>query len=651
MIPMNLIRMQARQVSKVSSWGESSKHVLFVFMVLITIPGMSSAAEASSETSSETSPEIASETLSGYWTFGIRNVDVSGSKEKYRQHVNLDNGMWLSAFGLVIKPQEKTAFTPDRIEIMAANLGSEPYQNFRIGVRKYGSYRFSYARQKSEYFYQDIMLDPVDEDPYMSNGGDYHHFDFDRVRDQLDFNVQLNDNAKLFLKLDQYTKQGDSTTVFGIDREEFELEQPVDQKLKNYNIGFEYRWKQSAVTFNQRWRDFNNEVEVFLLDPSEGSDSTAPTQLDNFFLQQPYGYDSSETQLNFISRPTDSLTLQANVLYADLDMDLDSTETATGINFMGEVLHYNHSAEGQSMRTIHQLYLSSAYVFTDYIKFIASIRDQDLEQNSELNLAGVSSENQWNIDSTTFAIGVETIISNNWTLTGGLTIESRETTYDPSFVSSGLYANEESKNDGYYLMLAYRPQNGLILTASAENNITEDPYTLSSPTDSQHLRLSAVYKWNSGFKFSSAYVWRNIKNEHSGWQANSKQTNLRLSYFNDPFTISFGTSIVDLDRSIDQLVTGGFVQVLFPINYRADADFWDGLIQWKINSIANLMASYRNYDNKGNFAVKRKDARFGINFELPRNYSLGANYRNIDYQEDFEDFDAKILEITFGGRW
>ena len=597
---------------------------------------LSMAAVNAEETTAETN------TSSGYWEIGLRATDVDGSDHKYRQHINLDNGLWLSAFGWVFKPEEKSAFTPDRIEVSASDLGSEPYQNFRLGVRKYGSYRFSYERQKSDYFYSDLLIDPADENPNASNGGDFHHFDYDRVRDQLKFDVNLNDNAKFILDLNQYTKQGDSTTVFGVDREEFELEQPIDQKLVNYNIGFEYDWKKSAMTFNQRWRDFDNQAAVYLLNPSEGSHPSDPTRLDNYFLEQPYGYNSRETQVNFTMRPSDSWQFQANALYADLDMDLNSSEVALGTDYLGQLLQFNITGEGQSMRTIRQLFISAGYAFTDRIRLTASLREQDLDQNSAIDLDGVYSENQWHI---------ETIINNNWTLTGGLSTEDRETSYDPDSLNSGLFANEDTQNEGYYLILGYRPKNGLSLTVSAENNVIDDPYTLSSPTDSQNFRLNAAYKWDSGFKFSSAYVWRKSENDVSGWEASSQQTNLKLTYAKDPLTLSLGTTFVDLERNIDQLVTAGFIQVLFPIYYQADADFWDGSISWKISPRTHFMSSYRHYDNSGSFVVKRNDARLGFNFDLQNNYSMGANYRNIDYQEDYESFDAEILEITFGGRW
>ena len=593
----------------------------------------------------------ASETITGYYEFGFRDVDLDGSEAKYKQHINLDSGLWLSGFGLVIKPKENTALTPDEIEIMASNLGGEPYQNLSIGIRKYGSYRFIYKRQKSEYFYQDILIDPADENPQMSNGGDFHHFDFDRVRDQLGFDFQLTDRIKLLMDLNQYTKKGESTTVFDIAREEFELEQPIDQKLKNYKVGFEYSWDNATMKLNQRNRDFYNDVDVFLQGTSEGSDPVSPTQLDSFILEQPYGYDSNETQMNVNFRPSDSLVLQADVLYANLNMDVDSLEMATGIDFTGNPLNTNIAGDGRSQRTIRQLYIGGEYAFTERFRLTASLRDQELEQNSNLNLAAVMSDGKWLVDNTSVALALDTIINKYWTLSGGVTIEDRQIFYDEFSNNPDQNINEESQYDGYFLTVRYRPSNGLSFNLTADENIIDDPFTLSSAKNSRNYRLGLGYKWDKGFNFSSTYAWRYRDNDLSGWEANSKQTNLRLSYNKNPISLSIGAALVDVDRSIDQIVTAGSVQAFFPIAYHADSDFLDGMIRWKLNNKINLMSSYRHYDNSGSFIVKRNDARFGVHIDLPKNYDMNVSFRKIDYKEDYESFDAGIWELKFGQRW
>ena len=593
----------------------------------------------------------AADTFTGHVSVGGRNVDVDGDEGKYRQHVNLDSGARLFDFGIVFEPGEQGNATPDRVEASATGLGGDPYQNIRFGVRKYGTYRFTYERRESEYFYEDILIDPADENPNASNGGDFHHFDFDRVRDSVDFDVQLTDKAKLLLGFDQYTKKGDNTTVLDIEREEFELEQPVDQTLKNYDIGFEYRWDRAAITLNQRFREFDNDVEMFLPGASEGSAPGAPTRLDSFFLEQPYGYDSQETQAGLTLRLTDRWDVQADLLYADLDMDVDSLESADGLDFLGNPLQTSIEGVGSSNRTINQLYLSTGYALTDSVRLTASVRDQHLDQDSDLDLDGAAGVSDWTIDSTAVMLGVETIVFDDWTLSAGWTTEQRDTDYDQAFDGNGRAADEKSDSDGYYLMVGYRPGSRLSLSFSAEDNSIDDPFTLASPTDSRRYRLRAGYNWDMGLKLSAAYAWRKNENDHSDWQAKSEQADLRLTYSIDPITVSLGASFVDLDRSIDQLVTGGPRQLLFPVRYDADSDFWDGLVRWHVIERVDVMASYRRYENDGSFEVKRDDARVGVDVKLSGNYTLGGTYRNIDYDEDFESFDADIWELSFGLRW
>ena len=594
---------------------------------------------------------FAADTFSGHVSVGGRNVDVDGDESKYRQHVNLDSGARLFDFGIVFEPDERGIGTPDRIEASATGLGGDPYQNLRFGVRKYGTYRFTYERRESEYFYEDLLIDPADENPNSSNGGDFHHFDFDRVHDSVDFDVQITDRAKLLLGFDQYTKKGDNTTVLDIEREEFELDQPVDQTLKNYDIGFEYRWDRAAVTFNQRFREFDNDVEMFLPGASEGSAPGAPTRLDSFFLEQPYGYDSQETQAGLTLRPTDRWDVQVDVLYADLDMDVDSLETPDGLDFLGNPLQTPIEGVGSAERTISQIYLSTGYAITDRVRLTASVRDQHLDQDGDLDLAGADGASDWTIDSTAVSLGVETVILDDWTISGGWTTEQRDTDYDQSFDGAGRNADEETDSDGYYLIVGYRPGSRLSLSFSAESNSIDDPFTLASPTDSRRYRLRAGYRWDMGLKLSAAYAWREHENDHSDWEAKSEQTDLRLTYSTDPVTVSLGASFVDLDRSIDQRVTAGTLQVLYPISYEASSDFWDASVRWHVLERVDAMASYRRYDNDGSFDVKRNDARLGIDVDLPGSYVAGATWRNVDYDEDYESFDADIWELMFGLRW
>lgn len=593
----------------------------------------------------------AADPISGHLSVGGRNVSVAGDDAKFKQQVNLDSGARLFDFGFVYEPAGTGSTVPDRIEAAASGLGGDPYQSLRLGVRKYGSYRFTYERSQSDYFYEDIFLDPADESATRSNGGDYHHFDFQRIRDSADLDVQLTDQAKLLVGFDQYTKKGDRTTVLDLSREEFEMDQSIDETLQNYDIGLVYDWNRASVRVNQRWRQFDNDVHIFLPGASEGSAPGAPTRLDSFFLEQPYGYDSRETQAGLTLRPTDRWDVQADVLYADLDMDVDAVESVIGLDYLGNPLPTPLAADGASNRTIRQVYLSTGYALTGRLRLTASIRDQHLDQDTDLDFASSTGVSDWKIDNTTFALGMEAVLRDDWTVSGGWTTQKRDTDYDQSTDGLGRSADEETQADGYYLVVAYRPGNAFSASFSAEDNSIDDPFTLSSPTDSRRYRLRAAYRWDNGLGVSAAYAWRKHENDDSGWEAKSEQADLRLTYSMDVLSVSVGASFVDLDRSIDQQVQAGTRQLLFPISYSADSDFWDGTLRWHLLERVDLLGSYRQYENDGSFKVSRDDARLGVDVRLTPIYSLGMNYRNIDYNEDFESFDADIWEMSIGLRW
>ncbi|MEZ5553263.1 MAG: hypothetical protein R3E82_20450 [Pseudomonadales bacterium] len=593
----------------------------------------------------------AADPISGHLSVGGRNVSVAGDDAKFKQQVNLDSGARLFDFGFVYEPAGTGSTVPDRIEAAASGLGGDPYQSLRLGVRKYGSYRFTYERSQSDYFYEDIFLDPADESATRSNGGDYHHFDFQRIRDSADLDVQLTDQAKLLVGFDQYTKKGDRTTVLDLSREEFEMDQSIDETLQNYDIGLVYDWNRASVQVNQRWRQFDNDVHIFLPGASEGSAPGAPTRLDSFFLEQPYGYDSRETQAGLTLRPTDRWDVQADVLYADLDMDVDAVESVIGLDYLGNPLPTPLAADGASNRTIRQVYLSTGYALTGRLRLTASIRDQHLDQDTDLDFASSTGVSDWKIDNTTFALGMEAVLRDDWTVSGGWTTQKRDTDYDQSTDGLGRSADEETQADGYYLVVAYRPGNAFSASFSAEDNSIDDPFTLSSPTDSRRYRLRAAYRWDNGLGVSAAYAWRKHENDDSGWEAKSEQADLRLTYSMDVLSVSVGASFVDLDRSIDQQVQAGTRQLLFPISYSADSDFWDGTLRWHLLERVDLLGSYRQYENDGSFKVSRDDARLGVDVRLTPIYSLGMNYRNIDYNEDFESFDADIWEMSIGLRW
>jgi predicted porin len=597
----------------------------------------------------------ASATFNGHVSVGYREVDVSGDEGKYRQHVNLEDGARLFDLGLVIQPgrdADSPAAMPDRVELNASGLGGDPYQSARLRVQRYGSYRFTYDHRSSDYFYEDLLLAPEDASVEQSTGGDFHHFDFERNRDTLALDLDLSQRAKLSLGFARYDKNGDSTTVLDVEREEFELDKPIDESLDRYDLGFTYDWDHVTVTVGQTWQEYDNDSQIFLPGFSPGSEPTEPTSLDLFFLDQPYGFTSSDQRLSVQVRPSSRWIVELDARAGDLDLDMKATERAQGTDYEGRPFDREDTGEADVDRKTLLLDASVAYLVNDRIQLNAGVRRYDLEQDGTVLFGETAGTNAWDIETTGFELGVDMAVTTTLTLSGGWSTEKRETVVSHSNDGPDETNEVDTDRDGFFARLSYRPNRRAQVTLSFADDRIDDPYTLASATDAQRYRARASYRWDNGLTVSASYRHTDYENDNTGWISESRQSDIRLTHASERLTVSVGASFVELEREVDQLVTGGFRQDLFAISYGADADFWDGAVRWHVTDQVDLTASYRAYDNEGSFRVDRDDVRAGVEFMLPADYALMLSYRNVDYNEDdLESFDVDVWELALKFRW
>jgi hypothetical protein len=210
----------------------------------------------------------------------------------------------------------------------------------------------------------------------------------------------------------------------------------------------------------------------------------------------------------------------------------------------------------------------------------------------------------------------------------------------------------KTSRDGFYALVTYRPGSRWNVSFSAEDNGIDNPYTLASPTDATRYRVRGVYRWDMGLSLTGTYTYRKNRNDESSWSSKTGQADVRLSYQSGPLTASLGASFVEIDRSMNQLVTGGSRQDLFLIRYDADADTVDGSIRWAVRERLTISASVRDYDNEGSFAVARQDARIGARIGLGSGFGLDLSYRYVNFDEDdLEDFEADLWQASLIFDW
>ncbi len=323
--------------------------------------------------------------FTGLFQIGFRSVDVNGSQNKFDEDINLEDGPRLFRLEVNYIPEDELRKFADRVMIDVNNYGGDPFETLSLSVEKFGRYDFSYDRRKSAYFYEDIIL-PVDQagDPALARAGDFHHFDLDRVHDRADFKVWLNDKATFNFGLNRYTRRGDSTTTLDISRDEFEFDKPVDESLNDYLGSFSYSWEKATLVLEQRYRDFDNPVELFLPGQSLGEDPNDATVLDFYFLNQPYDFTSNDSIVRLIAEPNRNLIVRAQADFQSLDLDLRADETGAGTAFNGQPLEIDSEGAGEVDRDMDLFDVDLTYLVGTNWAINFAVRQYTLDQTGTL---------------------------------------------------------------------------------------------------------------------------------------------------------------------------------------------------------------------------------------------------------------------------
>ena len=595
----------------------------------------------------------------GGFQVGYRSVNVDGSEDKYRQHLNLEDGPRLFNLNFELTPTGEMRGLFDRVELDMTNLGGDPFETLRFSIQKFGRFSLKYDRLKSTYFYDDIILPVPLSDPALSNAGDLHAFNFDRVHDRVNFNLSLSHAAQLDFGFDRFSKKGHSTTTIDIERDEFELDKPIDETMSDYSVAFQYSWPRVTLVLEGRVRDYENAVEMFLPGFSEGENPENATELGYYFLDNPYDLRAVIPSLKLVARPTDRFNIKFYAAVEDLTMDIEAHEEALGTTWQGEPYESSASGEGGIDRKSYLYDLDLDYRFFDWFAVVLGARQRDLDQSGEMVFDETDGTGDWTMNTTSLHLGLQFDIGTRFSVTGGVRSESRDVESDWSHADNGAEETKQTDHTGYFMTLGWRPTKELRVSARVDDSSYDNPFTLTSPSSKLSYRIAAQWSRPTGFSVSGVIRGLEVDNDLSGWNVQSKTANLRLGYRLPGLSLSAGYTFIDVERQIDQTVTtlpgfGGGEELFFPIFYRADSDFIDARIVWAAATRLKIGGQARWYDNAGSFAVATQDLRAFVEFGFGKGYVAHLGYRDVDYDEvdyNWDDYRAKITELSVGYRW
>lgn len=589
--------------------------------------------------------------LTGSASLGARSVDVTGTDAKYREDVNLDDGLRLFGMQLRYAPRVGEGRV-DRIELDADNLGGDPYESVRLDVRKYGAYHFKLDRRRSEYFYDDTILPAALASVSGSTGGDFHTFDFERIRTNASLDVDVTPATRISLGLERQTRTGESSTTLSLERDEFDVEKPLDESLNGLSFGVQHAWKRVTLIVDEQMRDFENTSELFLPGASAGRNETDAAELQFFRFDQSYDYTSRSHGLRVLAEPTARLDVRVGWRLEDIELDFRGDEQASGTGATGVPFETSRTGPGEVGRDIEIADLALGFAATERVRLVGALRRSTLEQDGALALGPNAGASDWRIATDGYELGAEVAVSPILTVAAGWSREARTSVYGWLYDAVAAGGRHDTDRDGYFARLSLALAGGLALTASVEDNSIDDPFTLASPTSSVRYNVTVRRRWRNGLSVSGSYRNTDVDNDQSNWLADTEQATVRLMYQRPRLQISTGYTRVDLARSVEQAVTAGTRVTVFPIDYAAASMLRDASAYWRLNDRFSIGGELRSYDNHGSFVLERDDWRAIVDVRLGRDYTLRAVYRSLDYTEDaFDSYDAKILELAFGVSW
>lgn len=590
-------------------------------------------------------------TFYGKFLFGYRFVDTSGTFEKYKEDINLDEGVRLFSFSLHYTPKEKLKKFLDRLDVNVYNFGGDPFETLALSLQKYGKYKFQYDRRKSTYFYADQHQ--------VSPGQlyDHHTFDFERVRDSGSLKVWLGKSANGYLNFDRYTKKGESVTTFDINRIEFEFDKPIEEDLKEVSAGINLPFNRYAFVYELKFQDYENSNSLFLPGFADGGPNAIyPSTLNDFYIDQPYNLKTVTHTFKFNARPFDSLMVSGSAMSSSQQMDLTYAEDADGIDYLGRFFTYSLSGKGQFDRQIQLYDFDMTYLLFDKLAIIGAVRYHDFNQDGSLTADGEKESMEMNFDTLGIEAGLQYQFSSKLAVTLGYRHEER----DLEGIETVTY-EEKTKRDGIFGNLKLTPTKTFSLTADYQYGSYDDPFTLISPTSLNRLKTVAKVLVDK-FQLSGSYLWQKTKSEiyDNLWESARNQLSLRIGYHTQKVKFSAGYSLIDVEHRGDRTVayppsfSGPAGTFLWEILYEGKSNLLDGSLSLNVHESWKIGAYANSYWNRGFWEISRIMFKGFVEHTFNNGLVSQLGYRYVDFKEEssgYNDYKASIFELSFGYRW
>ncbi len=606
--------------------------VIIIFLLAATVPNIYA--------------EEKKDTFYGSFYVGYRFVDVEGVETKYKEDVNLDEGPRLFNFNLHYLPDGAVKKMFDRLDLKIYSFGGDPYESLGLSVVKYGKYSFDYTRGKLTYFYNDIL-----------QGGDFHTLDFVRIHDSGNLKIWFSKHIKFYINFDRYTKDGDSTVSYDINRTEFEFDVPVKESSYELTVGADMDLKWFNLVLEEKIREYENANSLFLPGYADGGEAARyPSALLYLTLNQPYDLTSYTHTARFDARPFTNLLIRGSAQASNQETNVRYSESAAGLDYLGYDFQYNAGGNGEFQRNIYILDLDVSYLLANRLALVGAVRYNEFKQEGMFELDGNRKSADWDFDTLSFEAGIQYQLNHKLGLSLGFRYEERT-------INDGVdeLIEETTERMGLFGNIKLNLSRQVKLSADYQYGSYENVFTLTSPTDYHRFRFLANIKIKP-FYVNASYMFNLTETSMNTtlWESDKHQVTIRAGYWDKKIKANIGYSYIDVKQQGDRLIayppywTGPAGEFPWDILFEGQTNMIDASLSVGIAKYWSLGGYFNYYENRGSWELTRTFAKAYMEYLCKTGLIVRFAYGYLDYQEEalgLNNYSADILEISFGYKW
>ncbi len=606
--------------------------------------------------------EESDESFTGNFLLGYRMVDTSGTLYKYKEDINLDDGVRLFQFNLHFTPGEEYKKFFDTLDVNVYNFGGDPFETFALSIQKYSRYTLKYNRTKSAYFYHD-MHEVGGRELY-----DLHTFDFERISDSGLFKVFFGKIANLYLDFNRYTKKGNSVTTFDINRIEFEFDKPINEESSEITVGLGVQLNRYAFVIEEKILDYENTNSLFLPGYADGGQTARyPSALNFFFVNQPYDLKTYTHTFKLNASPFNSLLIAGSIQLSNQDMNLDYSEEASGINYLDRTFSYTTGGSGNFERKMHLYDFDVSFLLSNKFVIVGAVRYHNFDQEGTIQPASINI-----VPESLYAGGSSSFGFENLGFEGGLQYQ-----FSPQFALTVGYRNESRKledietvdfeektqKNGFFGNLKFQMASTFSAfkgTLDYQYGSYDNPFSLISPTSFNRFKIMSDLRVQNA-ALTASYLLTKSKNDLDDlWESSKNELTFRGGYHMAKAKFSAGYSYINIKHEGNRIVSyppsysGPAGSFLWEILYEGKSHLLDASLsvhptdQWKVGAYFNY------YSNSGFWEISRTTLKAYAEYVFESGLISQVGYRLVDFKEKnsgFNDYKANILELSLGYRW